>query len=142
MVIKGRKLDQFTEAYLLCCLFSETDESDEYGGNPLDHNYDITDFSEQALDRAIADCVKFQEENQEDILKTPGWHGSDSYTCEGYTGLECAGHDFWFTRTGAGVGFWDREYYTQEEKDRLSKASEFFGGCDALVNEDGTINLY
>jgi hypothetical protein len=127
------KLDQFTLAYLQCALFAETDNSDESGGLPLDQNYDVSDFTIKALKRAVADCKKFQDDNLEDILKTPDWRGSDSYTATGYTGLECAAHDFWFTRNGHGVGFWEREYYTKEERDRLTKASKEFGECYIYV---------
>jgi len=128
-----KKLDQFTKAYLQCALFAETDNSDDSGGEPLDANYSIEDFSPESLEKAIADCKQFQDENAEDIEKTPDWNGSDSYTSEGYTGLEVAGQDFWYTRGGHGVGFWDREYYTKEEKDRLTKACETFGECYIYV---------
>lgn len=131
------KLDIFTRAYLECALFCETDESDE----SLGKNYAISDFAPEAIERAVKDCTEFLNANIADISKTPDWKGTDSYTNEGYSGLECAGHDFWYTRNGHGVGFWDREYYTQEERDRLTKACRAYGECYAYVGDDGLIYL-
>jgi len=136
-----KKLDQFTKAYLQCALFAETDNSDDSGGEPLDANYSIEDFSPESLEKAIADCAKYQEENLEDILTTPDWNGSDSYSNEGYSGLEVAGQDFWLTRNGHGAGFWDREYYTGGAKDRLTRACEAFGECYVYIGDDGLIYL-
>ncbi len=141
MKVNNIELDEFTAAYLQCALFCETDNSDDSGGEPLDRNYDIFDFSVEALEKAVKDCKKFQEENQKDILKTPDWNGQDNYTSDGYTGLECAGHDFWYTRCGSGVGFWDREYYSQAEKNRLTKASEKFGECYVYIGDDNKLYL-
>jgi hypothetical protein len=141
MNLKGVDIDTFTVAYLQCVLFAETDNSDDNGGEPLDRNYDLGDFTVQAIEVAKADCEKFQADNLDDILKTPDWHGSDSYTCEGYLGLECAGHDFWFTRNGHGVGFWDKEYYTKEEKNRLTKAAEAFGECSLYITDSNEIDF-
>ncbi len=134
-------MDQFTRAYLECALFAETDNSDDSGGEPLDRNFDVEDFAPESIERAMQECAKFQEDNLEYILKTPDWKGSDSYRCDGYKGLECAAHDFWFTRNGHGVGFWDREYYTQEEKDKLTKACKEFGECWVYVGDDGLLYI-
>lgn len=48
------------------------------------------------------------------------------------------GHDFWLTRNGHGVGFWDRGY-DKEVGDALTKASESFGEVDLYVGDDGRI---
>jgi hypothetical protein len=57
--------------------------------------------------------------------------------------VQQAGHDFWFTRQGHGVGFWDRdraELYGQDEADKLVEACEEFGPVHELVWEvDGEI---
>jgi hypothetical protein len=38
------------------------------------------------------------------------------------------GHDFWFTRNGHGVGFWDRpEIYGQSDADALTDIARGFG---------------
>jgi hypothetical protein len=139
--MQAKDLDQFTKAYLQCALYTETDNRDDSGGEPLDHNYDIWDFSPKAIEKAYNDCKAFQAEYAYEIAETPAWEGVDSYTSEGYTGLECAAHDFWYTRVGAGVGFWDREYYTQEVRDRLTKASKAYGECYVYIGDDNKLYL-
>lgn len=44
-------------------------------------------------------------------------------------GADQAGRDFWFTRQGHGVGFWDRDadMYGKALQDALTEASENFG---------------
>lgn len=134
------KLDQFTEAYIQAMLWATTDNTTEQGGNPLDDNYTIHDISKEALVKIIADCEKFQGENIDDIMTIPDWYGAaDSSGMDHYTGLECAGHDFFFTRNGHGVGFWEREYLTKDQQDRLTKNSHEFGEMDAYVGDDGLI---
>ena len=57
------KLDQFTEGYLQCALFTETDDNED----PLDTNYCISDFSDDAIEKAKADCDKFLNENIDNV---------------------------------------------------------------------------
>lgn len=131
-----RELDTFTRAYLITALWSSSDESDEYGGVPLDHNYDLSDISEEAIASAVADCARFQAENH--------------YTLEQaiYTGkvkcgpdfdeMERAGHDFWLTRNHHGAGFWDGDWpepYAQQ----LTDAAQRFREVDLYVGDDGRI---
>ena len=47
--------DIFIRAYLECALWAETDDT----GEPLDNNYNITDFAPEALELAIAECLDF-----------------------------------------------------------------------------------
>lgn len=45
-----------------------------------------------------------------------------------------AGHDFWFTRQGHGVGFWDRpEIYGEEDAELLTDAAMEVGEVDELI---------
>jgi hypothetical protein len=90
------KLDPFTDAYVVCALWSSNDESDESGGEPLDKNYGASDIAPEALQSMIKDCLDFQEANAELLAQA----GND----------EQNGHDFWLTRNGHGAGFWDRGY--------------------------------
>ena len=110
------RLSTFTRAYLECCLFTDTDETEE----PLDRNYSIENFDAASLERAKADCAAFQEICSEELADI-----SD----------ESAGHDFWVTRNGHGVGFWDRGY-PKEINDRLSETSKRFGEVWSQVYGD------
>lgn len=118
-------LDEFTHQYLVTILWA-TDASGEQGGDPLDQKYTLEDFAPEALEKAKADCVKFQEENLDDLSKIDD--------------LGTAGHDFWLTRNGHGAGFWDGDY-PEEMGKRLTEASKKFGSQDATVGDDEKIYL-
>ena len=89
------ELEKFLTGYLKAALFSTTDESSDSGGEPLDKNYTVNDFSFTALEIAKKDCKAFQEANAADLADID---------------CEQAGHDFWLTRNRHGTGFWDRGY--------------------------------
>lgn len=70
------------DAYLECALWAEELDS-----------YTIFDFSKAARDKARSELEQFVDQAGSllDGLKP-----------------EMIGHDFWLTRNGSGVGFWDR----------------------------------
>lgn len=49
-------LETFTNAYLHCILWAETDDND----NPLDATYDVESFAPQALESIKADCASIR----------------------------------------------------------------------------------
>lgn len=49
------------------------------------------------------------------------------------------GHDFWLTRNGHGVGFWDRGL--GERGDWLTAMSKPFGESSLYVNSDGKVEV-
>ncbi len=106
-------LDEFTQAYLECALWSSTTDEDV----PMDNEYGISDIAEETLDCMIQDCEEFQKENEqylsEDSLET--------HTCS-YN--ERAGHDFWLTRNGHSAGFWDGDW----EEDLVVSLDSFSPG--------------
>lgn len=116
-------LSDFTRGYLEAALFSTTDNSDDNGGDPLDDNYGIADFAPEAIESATRDCERFQRENAASL--------------EGFDDAE-AGADFWFTRCGHGVGFWDGDY-PEPQATRLTDASKKFGEVWLTVGDDGLI---
>jgi hypothetical protein len=131
----AEKLDKFTTAYIEAALWSSTDETTPEGGEPFDKNYSQSDIAPEALQAMIADCERFQRENEqwitEDHLVMQKRHGCD----------EQAGHDFWLTRNGHGAGFWDGDWSNEAGK-ALTAASKAFGECniylgDTEKDEDG-----
>ena len=48
--------------------------------------------------------------------------------------MEQAGRDFWFTRCGHGVGFWDRGLGATG--DELSEIARKFGNRDMVLGDD------
>ena len=50
------------------------------------------------------------------------------------------GHDFWLTRNGHGVGFWDRpELYGDHEAERLTDIARSFGTLFVYAGDDGDL---
>ena len=119
-------IENFIKAYKVCALWSSNDNADATGGEPLDRNYDVEDFSEETQAQMRADCEKFIQEN----VAMLEWKG-DYFQ---------HGHDFWLTRNHHGAGFWDRGY-PEEMGKSLTDAAHAFGECDLIVGEDGEIHL-
>lgn len=109
-------LDEFTQAYIECALWSTNDESGASGGVPMDENFGIEDMDSGTLAKIVTDCKQFQAEHWEDICNN----------------VEGAGHDFWLTRNGHGAGFWDGSW-KEPEATRLTKASKQFGSVNICV---------
>lgn len=119
--------ENFLNGFLVCALWSSTDESRDDGGDPLDANHSTDDFTPEALESLKNDCESFIESNAEDL---------EAYHLAGFDS-EQAGHDFWLTRNGHGAGFWDRGL--GELGERLSKASKVYGSVDLYVTDAGKV---
>lgn len=111
-----RQLDTFTTAYVEAALWSSTDDNDQ----PLDRNYSAADIDADTLSKMVADCARFQAEND---LSERG----DSQ----------AAHDFWLTRNGHGAGFWDGDW--PHTGDTLTAAAKAYGEVLLYVGDDGRI---
>lgn len=74
------------------------------------------------IDKSKADCARFTTLHATLLAKA----GND----------EQNGADFWYTRNGHGVGFWDRDY-EEEIADALSSASEAFGEVYLMPEDFG-----
>jgi hypothetical protein len=115
------QLDDFTDAYIECALWSSTDDD----GTPLD---DIdADLSDDARDALSVECCLFIEANAELLAQ---------YVERGRS-MADAGHDFWLTRNGHGAGFWDRGLGALG--DELTAMTKPYGSCDLYVGDDGLV---
>lgn len=125
-------MDQFTRGFLEAAFAIGTDDDDA----PLDENYSISDLAPVALQKIVADCKKFQDDNAEllgeDILRI------QLRQC---TELEYAGHDFYLTRNHSGAGFWDGDWEAAAGK-TLTEAAHKFGEFSLYVGDDGKIYSY
>ena len=99
-------LSTVTHEYLRCALWSTSDEN----GNPLHFNYTPINVALATLVDSEADCEAFLLANSADL--------------EGLTAAQ-VGHDFWLTRNGLGVGFWD--HGLGDRGDRLATAARKYG---------------
>lgn len=106
-------LDEFTQAYIECALWSSTDDNDKAFGAGDGPN------------------------EREDMSHGLTWEDLDDN--RGY--LERAGdasqngHDFWLTRNGHGAGFWDRGYDPDVDK-HLTQAAHAFGEVYLYLHEN------
>lgn len=83
------------------------------------------DLAPETLQAMRDDCAEFISRAGADLQE---------YTQRtGCTG----GYDFWLTRNGHGVGFWDRGL--DELGDRLTAIAERMGGRDLYIGDDGLI---
>ena len=125
------EMDDFTRGYIECAFWSSMDESTPEGGEPLDRNYGPADLAPEALAKMVADCQKFQADNQADLDTYPMSIREISETQ--------AGHDFWLTRNRHGAGFRDRDCLSTEVGARLTEASRRYRECNLVVGDSGLI---
>lgn len=105
------QIDSFAQGYIEALFFTDTGPAsisrDEWladgfeapeGNFPGDCGF--ADLAPQALDSILRDCAAFQTAAAE--LLTLAYERPDYDETQ-------AGRDFWFTRNGHGVGYWDRE---------------------------------
>ena len=115
--------DPFLRGYLDAALFT-TDPHPPGGSDYVECGRSDEMFprlSAEFIERAKADCAKFETENA-DALANAG-------------SFEQNGMDFWYTRNGLGVGFWDRDYL-DSVADPLTDAAHKFGECHDLDVSD------
>lgn len=118
-------LDSFTRGYIEAMFFTDTchgdlDDTENRDGEIPDFaTYD--DIDERSLWEIIAECASFKRANQVLI---------DAACDAGTYDEQRAGSDFWFTRNGHGVGFWDRDLgFHDELGDIGTRLSEACGWC-------------
>lgn len=121
-------IDQFFSAYVTCALWSSVDDE----GSPMDGVFTVDDIHPDTLASMREDCENFIASNAELLAEY-----DTRMSCEQWTGATRAGHDFWLTRNGHGVGFWDRGLGDLGCK--LSMAAEVYRPVDLYVGDDGDI---
>jgi hypothetical protein len=112
------EIHEMTKHYLVCALWSSTDED----GEPLDATYTVADMPEETIQKADRDCRRFIAENEQDI--------DGRY--------EQAGHDFWLTRNGHGSGFWDGDW-AEDAGERMTESAKDFRECYLYVGDDNKL---
>lgn len=128
-------MDAFTEAYVECAIWSESDwramhEAGEDNPQPLDENYGPDDLDAETLKEIVEDCEAFQRDNSADLELL--------YADPAYGDAASAGHDFLLTRNRHGAGFWDRGGNTDALK-RLTDASHAYGDFNLDSTSEGKV---
>jgi hypothetical protein len=122
-------LDDFSKSYIEALFFTngDTGDDDENALNDLG----VEALTPESISNIAKDCAAFNE-LADDLL-------SEAYDA-GYS-IEQAGADFWFTRQGHGVGFWDRgELYENGLGEKLSKIAKGFGTAFVEIGDDSRIH--
>lgn len=137
-------LDAFTQGYIEALFFTEEErlceESDGARNMPdvafntatmESHfvgcdSFGFSDLAPDALASIIADCEAFQRDHA-------------ALLAEAYTrdyDAEQAGRDYWFTRNGHGVGFWDRDALEPqgEEWDALQRPLDTWSPAESATH--------
>lgn len=126
-------MDEFTEAYIECALWSTNDESTPQGGVQLYKNYSVDDIAPETLAQMEKDCEEFQHRNFGALYRHARMYDSEQYSTD-----ENAGKDFWLTRNGHGAGFGDEDYPTAFDR-QFRKEAKRFGEYNLYVGDDGKI---
>lgn len=103
-------LDYFTQGYIEAMFFTEASapEDECFGAT-------VADLSPEAWEKIKADCKAFQEANAATLEAVFRFvHDADTR----------AGRDYWFTRNGHGVGFWEPGRWPKPYGDLLDKATD------------------
>lgn len=109
--LKPAVLGDFVLGYIEAALWAShaTDDTTGQEYESLE-KFDVEDIDQSTIHRMQDDCIRFQAENHHLLI------GLDEAQC---------GRDFFLTRCGHGVGFWDRGL--GEVGERLTKACESWG---------------
>lgn len=128
-------LDAFTQGYIEAMFFtSEGVDSDCEPGHENDlANITVAELAPETLEKIVSDCARFQSENRADLDEA-----LDTGRINGYDDAG-AGRDFWYTRNGHGVGFWDRKL--GKIGDVMSEAAHKWGQVDLYRGDDELIHL-
>lgn len=115
-------IEQFLNGYITAMLWSSGEDGELEG----------CDLSEAATLQCATDCARF--------MQLAAVALAEYEDCGGFPmPSEYAGHDFWMTRAGHGVGFWDRGL--GELGDRLTGICEQFKNVDPYLGDDGKVYL-
>jgi len=124
-------------------LWSENDNADESGGEPLDANYAPEDIDTDSLQELSKRFQSFVEEAEKLITEKAGsdWSSIDDfYTGPGNSDYQTE-HDFIMTANGHGVGFWEKSDWPEEVGSILGKLARKYGEIHADVGDDGNVCL-
>jgi hypothetical protein len=113
----------FIAGYVEAMFFTWPDDD---GDSPAN----VGDLAPETLARIFRDCRHFQQRSKATLTAVRALYGYDS---------QQAGRDFWFTRNGYGVGYWDRGL--GDLGDRLTRIAGRFGTVDPYRGDDGRVYM-
>lgn len=133
-------LPDFTRGYIEAAFFCGVELPD--GDRDESDAFSLDDLHPDALAEMAGDCAAFMAAHAADLATLDGaeWDGAASW---GAYDMTDAGRDYWFTRNGHGVGFWDRSFTGEaaDAAERLTDACRYsetyiYQGDDSKVHAD------
>lgn len=140
-------LDGFTQGYIEALFFTEEERLCEEGKRDMPsvvvntatmetrfeggESFGFSDLAPDSLARIIAECAQFQNAHAS-LLEMAYARNYDE---------EQAGRDYWFTRNGHGVGYWDRKPLEAEGLGEALSTAARYSERDAYVGDDGKVHL-
>jgi hypothetical protein len=126
---KFQDLPPLVQGYIECAFFCDASPDEP----ELEHA-NFSDLSPESLEEIESDCARFLELAKMELYI--------AWNTVGYDDAQ-AGRDFWFTRNGHGVGFWDRSELKQGELGgRLTSYAKRFRETGLYRGDDGRVYLY
>jgi hypothetical protein len=127
----NENLESFIKGYLACALWSSSNAD----GEGLDSlGFGVDNLAPETLERMRADCASF-------FYRALPWINGETAPHSSKVDADryrSAGHDFWFTSSGHGVGFWDGAW--PEYGEVLAKHAKNYPVESLYEGDDG--NLY
>lgn len=111
-------LSDFAKGYIEAMFFTNGDTGDDKRENHL-NELGVERLTKTAVIDIAADCARFWSDNESLLTQASALDDYDESR---------AGNDFWFTRQGHGVGYWDRKELSVDDLgERLADAARKFG---------------
>lgn len=131
------------EALATTLLWSETDNADETGGEPLDKNYSVSDINSDSLDELRRLFERFVQEAEEELTKQLGssWGSIDDFYIGSGTGSYQTEYHFILTANGHGCGFWEKSDWQEPAGSILTELAKKYAEIHAYVGDDGKVHL-
>ena len=126
--------DSFLRPYFETALWSSSDDSDDSGGEPLDRNYQNSDFTKEGLITLIEIAQKFENDSQ--VIRAVSY-GEDVFDM----GWDQAAHDLWLTQNGHGAGFWDGDW-PEPSAATLTRKAHDLGEVNIYVGDNGRLYVF
>lgn len=117
------KLSDFAKGYVEAMFFTNGDTGDD--NESLLNDLGVEKLTREAVKDIARVCDTFIGTIMPDGRFCRQWLDEIAGQC-GYDDSR-AGNDFWFTRQGHGVGYWDRDELHEEQKLALSDLAHKFG---------------
>jgi len=140
-----RDLDSFTQGYIEALFFTETEPGttretwDPEVHAALPGDVAFADLAPQALATIIADCARWQAASYALIEACAEF--SENLRPDNDDVWTRAGRDYWFTRNGHGVGFWEDDRWPAPQGHALDAASKAAGSMDVYLGDDGKVHV-